>query len=129
MRISTLLPSLALAMVSHVAVAGWIPIDSPPNRTIYADLKAARESGDLITLWVLIDHDTVQKEADDSYLSSKGQWEINCKENSARQLFHVIYPGHMGGGDTIWSGSLDRQLQPIVPGSIGQTLFEAACDK
>src|SRR3546814_3665070 len=56
------------------------------------------------------------------FRSSKGQWEINCDTNMARQVFHVIYPGHMGSGETIWSGPLSQQLQPVVPGSVGADL-------
>jgi hypothetical protein len=117
----------ALVMLSEFVNAGWAPIDSPDNRTVYIDLTTAVRHGNVETIWVLIDRYTVQKEAGDSYLSSKGQWEIDCKANAARQIFHVIYPGHMGGGDTIWSGPLDQKFQPIVPDSIGESVFEVSC--
>jgi len=112
-----------LVMLSEYVNADWVPIDSSDNRTVYVDLTTATRHGNVVTIWVLIDHYTVQKEAGDSYLSSKGQWEIDCKANAVRQIFHVIYPGHMGAADTIWSGSLDRNFQPIVPGSIGESFF------
>jgi len=127
MRIFVLLLMFAMVLHSGLAMAGWVPIDSQSSRTTYADVAAARRNGNVVTSWVLIDHNAIQEEAGDSYLSSKGKWEINCKENTARQVFHVIYPGHMGSGDTIWSGPLNRQFQPIVPGSIGQMLYGASC--
>lgn len=127
MKRFALFSAFVLAMLSEYVNAGWVPIDSSDNRAVYADPTTATRHGNVATIWVLIDHHIVQKEADDSYLSSKGQWEIDCDANAARQTFHVIYPGHMGGGDTIWSGSLDREFQPIVPGSIGESVFGAAC--
>jgi len=123
----TLFFVFVLVTLPKYANADWVRIDSPANCTVYADLTTATRHGNVATIWVLIDHYTVQKEAGDSYLFSKGQWEIDCKAKSARQIFHVIYAGHMGGGDTIWSGYLDRKSQPIVPGSIGESLFRAAC--
>jgi hypothetical protein len=119
--------AFALVMLPEHVNAGWVPIASPGNRTVHVDLKTATRQGNIATIWVLIDHSAIQKEAGDSYLSSKGKWEIDCKAYAVRQIFHVIYPEHMGGGGTIWSGSLNQKFQPIVPGSIGESVFGAAC--
>jgi hypothetical protein len=123
-----LLLILAIGLLSEPVMAGsWVPIDSQLTRTTYIDVAGAKRIGSVTTTWVLIDHNAIQKEAGDSYLSSKGMWEINCKANTGRQTYHVIYPGHMGSGGTIWSGSLNRQFQLIVPGSIGQLIYEVLC--
>ena len=119
--------AVALLQVAGFASAGWVPITTSDTGTVYADLSAKTRDRQVVTIWTLFDHQVVQREAGDAYLSSKGQWQIDCTGAKMRQTFHVIYSGHMGSGSTLWSGSLGKTFEPVVPGSTGESLFEAAC--
>jgi hypothetical protein len=72
---------IILLMFSKYAIADWFLIASTDNRTVYVEHSTAIQRGNIVTIWILIDHNNIQKEEGDSYLSSKGQWEINCKAN------------------------------------------------
>jgi hypothetical protein len=115
-----------LVLTATFAHAEWIPVSQGNDRIMYVD-SSVRSSGRLTVVWSLIDHSAIQKEAGDSYLSSTGQWEIDCASRIMRQVYHSIHSGRMGGGSTVWSGALTRNFQPVAPGSLGEGVAQAAC--
>src|SRR3546814_16559874 len=104
---------LANVPVSEPAIqTGWLPIVSLDDRTVYGDLAAATRHGGAVKIWTLIDHQTIQSDAGDSYLSSKGQWDINCDNTTASQMFKVSYPGKLGRGDKQRQGPVRQTQKP-----------------
>ena len=118
---------MLLALVVSQAHAEWVPVSQGNDRTMYVDMSSVRSSGRIKVAWSLIDHSVIQKEAGDSYLSSKGQWEVDCAGRVTRQTFHSIHSGHMGDGSTVWSGPLNRDFQPVSPGSLGEAFVMMVC--
>lgn len=117
---------LALFFTSLQA-ANWEHVASTDNGSMYVDMSSIVSSGESHTAWVLMDYETIQTEAGDAYLSSRGQWQVNCRSGTLRQVYHSIFSGHMGGGQTIWSGNLRNDLRPAAPGSVGGKLLEFIC--
>ena len=64
-----------------------------------------------------------------SYLSSKTQWEFDCKEEKLRILALTWFSGQMGSGKVVFSGSETGKGEPIQPGSIAESLWKIACGK
>src|SRR3546814_1073038 len=83
---------LANVPVSAPAIqTGWLPIVSLDDRTVYGDLAAATRHGGEVKIWTLIDHQTIQSEAGDSYLSSKGQWRSEEHTSELQSLMRISY--------------------------------------
>ena len=100
------------------------------KRTLYVDTSSIQSKGQTKTVWTLIDHSVIQREAGDAYFSAKGQWEIDCEKRIVRELFHSIYSGQMGGRRTVWSGPLNRDFQPVSPRSfVGEAILNEVCDR
>lgn len=119
---------IVAGLCSPLTFAEWVEVGrSADGAVIYSDPAMIKQRGKLTKAWFLIDHATVQKGIDGSYRSSKGQWEIDCAESTSRQLSQAIYSDPMAGGSTVWSGVLNRGLEPVVPGSISESAFAAAC--
>lgn len=116
-----------LTSIPNVALAEFSKIQQLEDRSVFIEEDSIRHNGRMVTFWSLIDHTKIQTEINDKYLSSKGQWEIDCAKKMARQLFHAIYSGQMGGGETIWSGPLHQKLSPVIPGSIGDSIYKHVC--
>jgi hypothetical protein len=111
----------------NFALAEFLNIQNLEERSIFIEEDSISHHGSMVNFWSLINHTEIQTEINDKYLSSKGQWEIDCTKKLARQLFHAIYSGQMGGGETIWSGPLSQKLTPIIPGSIGDSIYKHVC--
>ena len=97
------------------------------DRIVYADKTNAHQSAGLVSAWILIDHQTIQEEVGDRYLSSKGQYEINCHQRTLRQIYHELFSGNMGSGGIVWSGALGRDFVPAEAGTIGRSLVNYYC--
>ena len=129
-----LLPiSLTLLILSSApAYAEWAAVGSSENGggvTVYADRDTIRRKGDLVKMWYLSDFKTIQTVAGNSYLSSKLQDEYDCTEERHRLLTYTDFSGNMGSGTVGYSNSPENKWEPVQPKSIGQTLWEVACNK
>ena len=125
-----LLLGLMLLVTATAASAEWTRVDNHNEFIQYVDKGTIRRNGHLIKMWDLTDYKTVQKMADGkSYLSDKGQQEYDCKEEKMRQLALTSFAGKMGQGKAVYSDSDPYKWIPIGPGSIGEILWKAACEK
>jgi hypothetical protein len=117
-------------LLANSASAEWVLVSESSNgATTYTDPATILRQGGTVKLWILMDHKSVQKEEGDSYLSSLGRWEVDCTRTVLRQTYHILYPGHMGAGKSVWSGDLNRNFQPAAPFTNGGELIKFACDK
>ena len=128
-----LLLGLMLLLTATAAMAEWTGADESEEIIQYVDRATIRRSGNLVKMWDLIDFKTVQKSssgARESYLSQKGQFEYNCKEEQRRLLAFSWFSGKMASGKLVYSDN-DPSMKwiPIQPGSIGEVLWEIACGK
>ena len=116
---------------SSPAYAAWVEIggNDQIGMTTYVDPGTIRHKGNLVKLWQLNDFKTVQTVDDNSFLSTKKQREFNCAEERTRILAATQFSGNMGTGKVVWGNSNEQKWEPVVPDSIGQTLWEFACNK
>lgn len=116
-----------LLTISKYSFADLVKVDESDGKVVYIYSESVNENRDNVIFCSLISHSDVQVEINDRYLSSKGQWEFDCAMKMSRQLFHAIYSDKMGRGKTVWSGYLNTQYKPIIPGSVGASLYDAVC--
>jgi hypothetical protein len=121
-----------LVLSTGPAYGEWIAIDQNTQLglTTYFDPDTIRRTGDRVKMWVLHDFKTIQTIDGDSYLSIKGQREYDCAEERERAITFTQFSGNMGSGKVVLT-ALDerRKWEPVQPGSVGQTLWNFACDK
>ena len=96
---------------------------------VYVDRSTIIRSGNLVTMWDLLDFHTKQTVAGDWYFSSKTHSEYDCKNKQVRELKRSRYAGMMGDGKVIYSNSDTTKWEPITPGTFGETLWKIACGK
>jgi hypothetical protein len=127
---------ITLLLLSRGPVyAEWVTVseDKQEGRTVYVNPDAIRRSGNLVKMWALLDYKTTQKRGGSLYLSEQAQHEFDCAEERFRMLALAKYSGNMASGNVVYSSTFDSpettKWQPFSPGSLAQTLREAACAK
>ena len=126
-----LLLSTLLVLSNGPAYAEWVAIggNDQIGMTTYVDPTTIRRNGNLVKIWQLNDFKTAQIVEDRSFLSTKKQREFNCAEERTRILAATQFSGNMGNSKVVWVNSNEQKWEPVVPGSISQTLLEFACGK
>jgi hypothetical protein len=122
---------ILLVLSSGPAYAEWVAIggNDQIGMTTYVDRATIRRNSNLVKIWQLNDFKTVQTVEGNSFLSTKKRREFNCAEERIRILAATQFSGNMGNGEVVWVNSNEQKWEPVVPGSIGQTLWEFACGK
>jgi surface-adhesin protein E len=120
-----------LVLSSGHAYAEWVAIggNDQIGMTTYVDPTTIRRNSNLVKIWQLNDFKTVQTVEGNSFLSTKKQRQFNCAEERTRILAATQFSGNMGNGEVVWVNSNEQKWEPVIPGSIGQTLWEFACGK
>jgi hypothetical protein len=139
---------MLLSLVSNSVMAEWIPVakihsrESPELQIGYVDPGTIHKNGSLVKMVVLVDHQSGLSKGSESRLdaffpSSKGKitksWkvqdEFNCTDKKLRMLSYTGYDEHMGNGAIVPNTLVTGEWEPVIPGSIGQALWEYACGK
>lgn len=137
---------LMLFLVSNSAMAEWVKVavihsqQSPEIQTAYVDPGTIQRNGKLVSMSVLVDHQSgLSKEVGSKVMSffssSKGnikkswkaQDEFDCGERKLRMLSYVAYLEHMGKGEIISSPYVTSVWESIVQESMGEALWKYAC--
>jgi hypothetical protein len=120
-----------LVLSSGPAYAEWVAVggNDQIGMTTYLNPDTIRRKGDLVKVWQLNDFKTVQTVDGNSFLSTKKQREFSCAEERTRVLAATQFSGNMGNGTVVSVNSNEQKWEPVVPESIGQTLWEFACGK
>ena len=120
-----------LLLSSGASYAEWVAIggNDQIGMTTYVNPGTMRRKGDLVKMWQLNDFETVQTVDGNSFLSTKKQREFSCAEERTRILAATQFSDNMGNGTVVSVNSNEQKWEPIVPESIGQTLWKFACGK
>jgi hypothetical protein len=121
-----------LVLSSGPAYAEWVEIASSETLggyTIYVDPDTIRRKGNLVTIWTLSDYKVVQGQMGSSWISIKVLDEYDCTEEKFRILASSAYAEPMGTGELVYYDSDPGKWTPVVPDSVGQAMWKAACGK
>ena len=125
-----LLLGLMLLVTAGAATAEWTSVGEDDALIVYVDIGTIRRNGNLVKMWDMLDHKTVQTDAGGSYLSGKTQQEYDCKEEKVRRLAYLWFDGKMGRGKVVYSnGNVKDEWRPISPDSVSEALWKIACGK
>jgi hypothetical protein len=121
---------MVLAVSSGVAVADWTIVGTTESGTaIYVDHATISKSGNTVTLWMMEDRKTAETFAGKTFLSSKLQYEYDCKENQRRVLQSSLYSGQKAGSNPVQTGTKAGPWRPVAAGRVSETMWKLACGK
>jgi hypothetical protein len=120
-----------LVLSSEPAYAEWVKVGDgdEAGRTVYVDPATIRRNSNLVKMWQFYDYKTVQTVGGVRFLSIKEQWEFDCAEERSRVLALKEFSGNMGSGTVVYTNSQVGKWIPVMPGSIGRTVWAVACTK
>jgi hypothetical protein len=96
----------------------------------YLDPASIARSGNEARLWTIDDYRKAQTDIEGRkpYSSVKAQWIFDCARRMSDVLIAFYHAGPMAQGEEVHSGAADqRQWDKVVPGSVGELAFRAAC--
>ena len=123
---------VTLLMLSNgPAYAEWVKVSDgdEAGKTVYVDPASIRLNSNLVKMWQFYDYKTVQTVEGVRFLSAKEQWEFDCAEERSRVLALKEFSGNMGSGTVVYTNSEVGKWIPVMPGSIGQSVWKVACSK
>lgn len=108
-------------------MAEWTIVDGNNDSIIYADFVTIRKLSNVVKMWAMVGHKTVQRSAGANYLSSKVQYEFDCNEDQMREIYSSLFDGNMGSGKVVYSYSDPDKWKPVMPDTVGQSLWKKVC--
>ncbi len=120
---------MLLAAVSSSAMAAWVDVGSNENTAIYVEPSTIQRAGNMAKMWHLTDFKKPNKDMGDAYLSTKDQYEYDCKAVKSRRRASSQHSGNMGGGKVVYSDSFTTKWKPVPPDSGTEILWKFACVK
>ena len=117
-----------LVCATGTALADWVRIRSDGTVTVLADSGSVSRSGDMATMWSMINYTTPRKTDDgEDYLSSRQRLEYDCTDKLSRRLEFDRYSDLSGLGRAVYSNKNASAWSPVTPGSVAGELFKFAC--
>ena len=117
-----------LVCVTGTAWADWVRIRSDGTVTVLADSGSVSRSGDIATMWSMINYTTPRKTGDgEEYLSSRQRLEYDCIDKLSRRLEFDRYSDLSGLGRAVYSNKNASAWSPVAPGSVAAELSKFAC--
>lgn len=122
--------ALVLSGITCGAMETWIRIDSMDildGYTVYVDKTSAVREQTMVNMWHLIDFKVVKSIEGKSFFSLKGKEEYDCIGDRHRQLAFTWHSKAMGAGEVVLASHSPGDWLPVLPRSIGLSLWEFAC--
>jgi len=120
-----------LLLSNGTAYAEWAKVSESDEAgtAVYVDPATIRRDSNLVKMWQFYDYKTVQTVGGNRFLTAKEQWEFDCVEERGRVVARKEFSGNMGSGTMVSTNSQVGNWVPIMPGSIGHTVWGVACGK
>lgn len=116
-----------LLSINAIAQDNWVFILKNSGGSLYYDPSSIKMSGKTLKLWTLQDLLTPDPSG---YLSAKLQLELDCQNESFKNLYAHTLTGHMGTGEPIFVGAdPSGKSMPIAPNSTYKSLLDLVCKK
>lgn len=125
-----ILTALAGLTVTHasLAVAEMKAIGSSDNSVYYVDTETLKRVGDTRTFWSIMDYKRAQTTSRGaSYLSTRTNMEINCKDQTVLMRQFSMHSGAMAKGDVLDTQGILRDAQSIPPGTPLFNIMKTVC--
>lgn len=117
-----------LVCATSTALADWVRIRGDATVTVLADSGSVSRSGDMATMWSMINYTKPRKtDEGEEFLSSRQRMEYDCTEKLSRRLEFDRYSDLSGLGRAVYSNKNASAWSPVAPGSVVGELFRFAC--
>ena len=120
---------ILMTCVSGNAVAAWVKVLGGIYFDSYVDPATIRRAGNIVTMWTLRNYKTTEVLGSKKYLSTRLQYEFDCKQEHFRTLYATFHSGPMADGDVIYSALAPDKWAPIPPESVIEVQRKFACSK
>jgi hypothetical protein len=120
---------MLLAIVSNSAAAEWVVAGENDTSVVYIDRATIREAGDIVKMMALFNLKKPRMVDVLPYMSSKVQYEYDCKKGWVRMLDSNLYSGKMGDGAVVYSVADSADWEMVVPDTVNEGLSKFACGK
>jgi hypothetical protein len=121
---------MLFVVVSNGTAAEWVEVRSNSTNTVYADPATIHMAGDTVKMWSLYDFKTAQAiEGIKPYLSSRQQYEYDCKEKRLRTFSFSFHSENMAKGEITMSATRTGDWERIAPGTVDDGLWKIACGR
>ncbi len=127
-----LIAALLLMGMAFTAHAEFTKYFEDDDTVAYLDRDSISRAGRETRMWTIDDYRKPQNDLEGRkpYLSVKSQWVFDCAKRLSDVLIAFYYTEPMARGEEAYSGAAEqRSWDKVVPGSIGELAFRAACAK
>ncbi|MEO7727511.1 MAG: surface-adhesin E family protein [Burkholderiales bacterium] len=123
--------ALLLTAVSAGAVAQVLILTgSNAKFTVFVDPRTVQKNGGLVNMTSVFDYKDAQTGPEGKkYLSTRRQFEYDCKQQRMRAISMSLHPDQLGKGDALVTTRLTAGWSAVADGSADETLWNYACDK
>lgn len=98
------------------------------SATYYIDTDTIKRAGDTRTFWSVMDYKRPQTTSRGaSFLSTRTNMEINCKDQTVLMRQFSMHSGQMAKGDVLDTQGIMRDAQAVPPGTPLFNLMKAVC--
>lgn len=119
---------LASLVFCSPVFAEWSRISRTHNKTTYADLKTLQKSGDIASMWVVVDFDKPPFDGNNlPYVSLKMHVDYHCATPQFRVLKLTSFAGPMATGQQPYASVDPGAWQAVAEGTIQKPLWDVAC--
>jgi len=117
-----------LVCATGTALADWVRIRGDATVTVLADSGSLSRSGDMATMWSMINYTKPRKtDEGEEFMSSRQRMEYDCTDKLSRRLEFDRYSDLSGLGRAVYSNKSASAWSPVAPGSVVGELFRFAC--
>lgn len=124
---NVILFGLFAAWSTNCSAGSWYLLEASDDSFFYIDKSTVRNDKNILRVWELID--TTNGFVDNQKIKSyKEHREYDCNKETHRTVYVVHYSDNMGGGNVLHSiSTIYDPFNPIVPGSVTETIFNYLC--
>jgi hypothetical protein len=116
---------------SGSAVAEWILVGNDIEEGVrtYINKTNISKNVNKAKMWSVVDYESARYVDGKDQLSTKSLDEYDCQNGQYRTLAFYWYSRHKGEGELVYSETDPGRMLPIIPGSVGEIAWKAACDR
>lgn len=119
-----------LILFSSDILAQWKEIGKSAEKggyTVYVDAASMRKAVNRVKMWILFDYVIEQKASGVVFLSQKIRREYDCGEMQMRTLAYALFSWNLEKGDQIRAYNQPQIWKKVVPETMDEVEWKAAC--
>jgi hypothetical protein len=124
---------MLLMMTCSLCWATWEVVSGTDNYYVMVDKATKRKKGVFVEIWEMKNYFLPQQDTgNNSFSSVKVLKRYDCVNETVGLISLAQYSESDGGGQVVWTGTRKKheiEDVPVVPESVGATIWKIACDK